>query len=200
MCLYMIWSKNWKILSCRSGWTWSCFIECHCSLGGEILYTEPFSCLQCTKPHPKPPWRITEIDIPENIQIFLLTNTPGQSSKEEWTNNHIEFTTEIEDDDWYLIIYSDSSLTDKSSRRRTRYGIVGYSQGHEVFRQGEALGEHAKVYDTKMAGLWAAVSHVTPVTVVWRILDPYWVTPWKLLMSLPRVMYIFSHAKGTYFP
>ena len=44
------------------------------------------------------------------------------------------------------------------------------------------------------------VSHVTPVTVAWRILDPYWVTPWKLLMWLPRVMYIFSHAKGTYFP
>ncbi len=69
-----------------------------------------------TKPHPKPPWRITEINIPENIQIFLPTNTPGQSSKEEWTNNHIKFMTEIEDDDQYLIIYSDSSLMDKSGR------------------------------------------------------------------------------------
>src|SRR5258705_977319 len=43
-----------------------------------------------------------------------------------------------------------------------------------------------------------AVSHVTPVTVVGRILDPYWVTPWKLRMGLPRGMYIFSHTKDTY--
>ncbi len=42
------------------------------------------------------------------------------------------------------------------------------------------------------------VSHVTPVMVAWWILDRYWVTPWKLLMWLPQVMYIFSHTKGTY--
>ncbi len=41
-----------------------------------------------------------------------------------------------------------------------------------------------------------AVSRVAPVMVAWRILDPYWVTPWKLLMWLPWVMYIFSHTKG----
>src|SRR5260221_13834413 len=33
---------------------------------------------ECTKPHPEPPWRLTEINIPDNIQIFLPTNTPGQ--------------------------------------------------------------------------------------------------------------------------
>ena len=111
---------------------------------------------ECTKPHPKPPWRLMEIDIPDNVQVFLLINTPGQSSKEEWTNKHIEFMTEIEDDDHYLIVYSDSSLTNNDGRRRSRYGVVGYAQGHEVFRQGKALGEHTKVYNTKMAGLWAA--------------------------------------------
>ncbi len=108
------------------------------------------------KPHPEPPWRLMEINIPDNVQIFLPTNTPSQSSKEEWTDNHIKFTTEIEDNDHCLIIYSDGSLMGKNGRRRSGYGVVGYIQGHEVFRQGEALGEHTKAYDTKMAGLQAA--------------------------------------------
>ena len=64
--------------------------------------------------------------------------------------------TEIEEDDQYLIIYLDGSLTNNNGRRRSGYGVVGYIQGREVFRQGVALGEHAKVYNTKMAGLWAA--------------------------------------------
>ena len=38
---------------------------------------------------------------------------------------------------------------------------------------------------------------VTPVMVEWQILDPYWVTLWKLLMWLPQAMYVVSHAKGT---
>src|SRR5258708_16799316 len=109
-----------------------------------------------TKPHPEPPWRLTEIDIPDNIQVFLLTNTPGQSSKEEWTNKHIEFMTEIEDNDHYLIVYSDGSLTNNDSRRRSGYGVVGYAQGHKVFRQRKALGEHAEVNNTERQGLWAA--------------------------------------------
>jgi len=41
-------------------------------------------------------------------------------------------------------------------RRRSGYGVIGYAQGHEVFRQGKALGEHTKVYNTKMVGLQAA--------------------------------------------
>ena len=44
---------------------------------------------------------------------------------------------------------------------------------------------------------WRVVSHVTPVTLPLRILDPYWVTLWKLLMWLPQAMYVVSHAKGT---
>ena len=43
---------------------------------------------------------------------------------------------------------------------------------------------------------WWVVSHVTPIMLLWRILDPYWVTLWKLLMWLPQAMYIVSHTKG----
>src|SRR5258708_15474509 len=48
----------------------------------------------------------------------------------------------------------------KNGRRRSGYRIVGYVQGCEVFRQGEVLGEHAEVYDTEMAGLWAAAEEM----------------------------------------
>ena len=41
-------------------------------------------------------------------------------------------------------------------RRRSGYGVIGYAQGCEVFRQGKVLGEHTEVYDTEMAGLQAA--------------------------------------------
>ena len=34
------------------------------------------------------------------------------------------------------------------------------------------------------------VSHVTPVTLLWHILDPYWVTLWKSQEWLPPNMYI----------
>src|SRR5258708_39515083 len=49
-----------------------------------------------------------------------------------------------------------SSPANNDSRRRSRYGVIGYAQGCEVFRQGKVLGEHTEVYDTEMAGLRAA--------------------------------------------
>ena len=53
--------------------------------------------------------------------------------------------------------FPDSSLTTERGRRRTGYGIVGYNKGLEIFRGGEALGEHVEVFDTEMAGLHTAV-------------------------------------------
>src|SRR5258708_7758388 len=52
------------------------------------------------------------------------------------------------------------SLTNNDGRRRSGYGVVGYAQGHKVFRQGKVLGEHTEVYDTKMVGLWAAAEEM----------------------------------------
>ena len=51
---------------------------------------------ECMEPHPEMPWRLTELDIPNNIQVFIPVSNPGESKKEEWTNNHIEFTIKIE--------------------------------------------------------------------------------------------------------
>ncbi len=67
---------------------------------------------------------------------------------------------------------------------------------------GWALGgwEGKKERNIHVCHSWPVVSCITPVTHLWRILDPFWVTLWKSLTWLPQVMYIFSHTKGTYFP
>ena len=51
-----------------------------------------------------------------------------------------------------MLVYSDGSLTETQGRRLTGFGVVGYSKGQEVFRRGEALGEHVEVFDAEMAG------------------------------------------------
>ena len=112
---------------------------------------------ECMRPHPEPPWRITKIDIPERVQLFLPDNTPGKSAKEEWANNHTEFMAEVEDNLSYLLIYSDGSLSEKDGRRHTGFGVVGCNKGQEVFWASRALGKQVEVFNTEMAGLCTTV-------------------------------------------
>ena len=77
------------------------------------------------------------------------------------------------------------------------WGIIAGMQGKNV---------KASTWDAKGLTLLEChdpcqvVSHVTHVTLPWHVLDPFWVTLQKSLMWLPQVLYIISHAKGTYFP
>ena len=64
-----------------------------------------------TIPHPKTPWRLTEMDIPNRVQVFIPDSRPGESNKEEWTDKHIEFAAEIKENPKYLLVYSNGSLT-----------------------------------------------------------------------------------------
>ena len=82
--------------------------------------------------------------------------TPGVSIKEQWRDNHINFITEFEDNDNFIFVYSDGSLTEQGGRRRTGYGLVGYNKGEIVFKRNGALGEHAEVYDAEMMGIRTA--------------------------------------------
>ena len=50
----------------------------------------------------------------------------------------------------------DGSLTKRNGRHFTGFGVAGYYLGRAVFTTKGALGEQAKVFDTKMAGLNAA--------------------------------------------
>ena len=112
---------------------------------------------------------MTEEDLPDMVQLFTPSNNPGQSLKEEWADQHIEFAADIKDDSRFLTMYSDRSLTETSSRRRMGYGVVRYCQGQEVFHRAEALGKHVEVYDLEMAGLhtaakaaWNFISNMEP--------------------------------------
>ncbi len=71
--------------------------------------------MECITPNAKPPWRPSEIDLDDRVKIFIPTNLSGKSVKEEWANNHIELTTEEENND-ILFVYSDGSLSEREGR------------------------------------------------------------------------------------
>ena len=104
-------------------------------------------------PNAKPPWRISELEILDRVKIFTLPTTPGVSVKEQWRDDHINFVTELEDNNDFLFIYSDRSLMEQGGRRRTGYSLVGYNKGEIVFKRSSTLGEHAEVYDMEMMGI-----------------------------------------------
>ena len=112
--------------------------------------------MECITPHVELPWRTSEINIPDHVQIFSPLTEPGNSFKDQWRDDHINFMTENDDNPNFLFIYSDSSLTDQRGRRGTGFGLVGYNRGQKVFEKNGALGEHTKVFDAEMAGIQMA--------------------------------------------
>ena len=86
----------------------------------------------------EPPQRISELEIPDRVKIFTPPTTPGVSVKEQWRDDHINFVTELEDNDDFLFVYSDGSLMEQGGRRRTGYGLVGYNKGEIVFERSGA--------------------------------------------------------------
>src|SRR5258708_17326582 len=80
-------------------------------------------------------WHDKDTDKLDTVQTFLPTNIQGESVKEQWTDDHIEFITENEDNPNFLVIYSDGSLTNKDGRRQTGYRVAGYYLGKRVFER-----------------------------------------------------------------
>ena len=112
--------------------------------------------MKCITPHTEPPWRTSEIDIPDCVQIFTPPTEPGNSFKDQWKDDHLNFMAENDDNPNFLFIYSDSLLTEQRGRRRTGFGLIGYIKGHKVFEKNRALREHAEVFDAEMAGIQMA--------------------------------------------
>ncbi len=108
---------------------------------------------ECVIPHAEPPWRTSDLDIPDYVQVFTPPTEPRKTFKDTWKDNHINFVAENDENPEFLFVYSDGSLTEQKGRRRTGYGIVAYNKGQKVFENNGALGEHAKVFDAEMAGL-----------------------------------------------
>jgi hypothetical protein len=57
----------------------------------------------------------------------LHHDAPGESHKRTWTDDHLEFINEIEDDPEYLYVYTDGSLREAEGKRSAGYGVVGYA-------------------------------------------------------------------------
>ena len=72
----------------------------------------------------------------------------------------MEFVTEHEDDPNYLFVYSDGSCTDENGKRRTGYGVVGYTKGEVAFETQGAIGKHVEAFDAEISGLRAAAEEV----------------------------------------
>ncbi len=99
------------------------------------------------------PWHDASLDSMECVITFLPPNQQGESSKRQWTDDHIEFLAENKENPEFLAIYADGSLTKKDSRCLTGYGAVGYYLGEIAFTMKGALGEQAKVFDAEMTSL-----------------------------------------------
>src|SRR5258708_12359220 len=97
---------------------------------------------------------MSELNIPDLIQIFTPLTKPRRSFKDDWRDDHNNFMAENEENPKFLFIYSDRSLTEQRGRRRTGYGII--NKGQKVFERSGALGEHTKVFNAEMAGLHMA--------------------------------------------
>jgi hypothetical protein len=62
------------------------------------------------RPNLEAPWHISEHDIKDRIQIYLLDDAPGSSYQKEWTDDHLEFTTEHKENPDILFVYSVTCL------------------------------------------------------------------------------------------
>ncbi|KNZ77791.1 hypothetical protein J132_03850, partial [Termitomyces sp. J132] len=72
---------------------------------------------------------------------------------------HNEKVEKLVRDNAHLLVYSDGSMREEGdgTRRSTRWGIVGYHLGTEVFVDKGRLGHNTKVYDAELMGIARAV-------------------------------------------
>ena len=62
------------------------------------------------------PWHDTDPHNQECICTFLPPNQQGESVKDIWTDDHIEFIVENKENPNFLAVYADGSLTKNNGR------------------------------------------------------------------------------------
>ena len=62
------------------------------------------------------PWHDADPHNQECICTFLPPNQQGESVKDIWTDDHIEFIVENEENPNFLTVYTDGSLTKNNGR------------------------------------------------------------------------------------
>ncbi len=79
-------------------------------------------------PHAEPPWHRSEHDpdTQEQIRLYIPVNNPGMSIKEEWAEDHANLYDEYKNDNDFMFIYTDGSLSYYKGVHRTGYGMAIY--------------------------------------------------------------------------
>ena len=85
-------------------------------------------------PHTELPWRRSEHsqDLQDQIQFYILVNGPGTSAKLEWAEDHSKLFDEHKEDEDFLFIYMDGSLSYKEGTCKTGYRVTTYWNGEEI--------------------------------------------------------------------
>ena len=95
-------------------------------------------------------------DMCEWIRLYLPANKPGTSVKLEWANDHSKLFDKHKDDNEFLFIYTDGSLSYDKGTRKTGYRAIAYLNGTEINMVNRAMGEFIEVYDAEMKVLEVA--------------------------------------------
>src|SRR5260370_16944162 len=109
-------------------------------------------------PQAETPWRRSEHDqdICDQMRLYLLINEPGTSVKLEWAEDHSNLFDKHRDDNEFIFIYTDGSLSYDKGTHKTGYRAVAYWKGNEIKSANRAMGEFVEVYDAEMKVLEVA--------------------------------------------
>ncbi len=80
---------------------------------------------KCIDLHAEPPWHRSKFDydIQDRIWFYLPENVPGKSVKLEWAEDHTNLYNENKEDNDFLFIYTDGSLSFDEGIHRTGYRV-----------------------------------------------------------------------------
>ena len=109
-------------------------------------------------PHAEPPWRRSEYDPDalDRIRLYIPTNKPGTSVKLEWAEDHTNLYDEYKNDNDFMFVYTDGSLSYYNRARRTGFGVAIYRNNTEITSKKGPMGEFVEAYDTEMKALEVA--------------------------------------------
>jgi len=85
-------------------------------------------------------------------------NELGTSAKLDWAEDHANLFDEHKEDNEFLFIYTDSSLSYKKGTCKMGYGVMAYWYSEEINMENGALGKFIEVYDVEMKALKVASS------------------------------------------
>ncbi len=78
----------------------------------------------------------------------------------EWAEDHANLYDEYKDDNDFMFIYTDGSLSCDKGTCRTGYGVVAYRNDMEIASEKGPTGEYIEAYNTEMKALKMAAKMI----------------------------------------